>query len=210
MGGNGVTSSVEDLMGDSGLRRASRLAALREFRPRRIPARLTVAFILAVAGVLAALTALTWPDSFLYEKLTQADTTLRSLRRDDPGVLATAALMAASGAALVLIAALPGRRRIEPLRSPDPQVVAGISRLALRRVLAATATEVPGIENASVRLRGRLRSRAVVRAETIYHTPGNLAELVRDAVADRLAEIDPVYRRRVLVRLTTKQRNQAR
>jgi hypothetical protein len=209
MGGHDVTSSVEDLVGDSGLRRASRLAALREFRPRRIPARLTVALILAVAGVLAALIALTWPDSFLYEKLTRADTTLRSLRRDDPKVLATAGLMAASGAALVLIAAIPGRRRIEPLRGPDPQVVAGISRRALRHVLAATAAEVPGIANTSVRLRGRLRSRAVIRAETIYDNPGNLAELVRDAVADRLAEIDPVYRRQVLVRLTTR-RNRMR
>jgi hypothetical protein len=203
-------SSVEDLMGDSGVRRASRLAALREFRPRRIPARLIVAFVLAVAGALAVLTALTWPDSFLHERLMRADSALRSLRRDDPSVLAAAGLMAAIGAALVLIAVLPGRRRIEPLRGTDPRVVAGISRRTLRLVLAATATDVPGIANASVRLRGRLRSRAVVRADATYHNPGNLAELVRDAVVDRLAEIDPVYRRRVLVRLTTKQRNQTR
>jgi Family of unknown function (DUF6286) len=103
---------------------------------------------------------------------------------------------------LVLLAALPGRTRVEPLRGVDPYVVAGVSRCGLRRALGATAAQIPGLDSVTVRLRGRIRRRVIVRAATNYRNPDNLAELVRDAVADRLAEIAPVHPHRVIVRLT--------
>jgi hypothetical protein len=190
-----MATSVDDLFGDSALRRAARLAAQREFRPRRIPARLAVALVMVVAGGLTAFAALGRPDAVLRDGLA-------ALRLDDPRVLAAAGALSVAGLALVLLAALPGRTRVEPLRGMDPHVVAGVSRRSLGRALAATAAEVPGIDSVSVRLRGRLRRRAVVRVAAGDHNPGNLAELVRDAVTDRLAEIGPVHAHRVVVRLT--------
>jgi hypothetical protein len=95
---------------------------------------------------------------------------------------------------------------MEPLRSADPLVIAGVGRRGLGWGLAAPATDVPGVESASVRLRGRVRRRAIVHAVTAYPMPGTLAEEIRDAVAVRLAEMEPVYPRAVIVRLTWQQR----
>jgi hypothetical protein len=132
-----MATSVDDLLGDSALRRAARLAALREFRPRRIPARLTVVLVMIAAGVLLAHAALGRPHPVLRDALA-------ALRLDDPRVLAAAAgALIAAGLALVLLAAVPGRTRLEPLRGLDPQVVAGVSRRGLGRALAATAARVP-------------------------------------------------------------------
>ena len=197
-----MATSVEDLLGASALRRAARLAALREFRPLRMPARMAVSLVVIVAGALTVVTVITWPHSFLRAFVRHADHTLRTLPLRDPGVEACAAALCGLGLVLVLLAALPGRTRIEPLRGADPLVVTGIGRRRLALALAATAADVPGVESASVRLRGRIRRRAIVRAVTIYPMPGNLAEEVRDAVAVRLAEMEPVYPRTVIVRLT--------
>ena len=190
-----MATSVDDLFGDSALRRAARLAALREFRPRRLPARLAVVLVMIVAGAMLARVALGRPDLLRHDAL-------GALRLDDPRVLLAAGALTAAGLVLVLLAALPGRTRLEPLRGLDPHVVAGVSRRGLRHALAATAARVPGIDSASVRLRGRIRRRVVVRVSTGYRDPGNLAELARDAVAGRLAEIAPVHSYRVIVRLT--------
>lgn len=197
-----MATSVEDLLGGSALRRAARLAALREFRPLRIPARMAVACVAVTAGALTAVAVVTWPHLFLRAFVEQADHTLRTLPLRDPAVEACAAGLIGLGLVLVLLAALPGRTRIEPLRGADPLVIAGIGRRRLGLALAATAADVPGVESASARLRGRLRRRAIVRAVTTYPMPGNLAEEVRDAVAVRLAEMEPVHPRMVIVRLS--------
>jgi hypothetical protein len=201
-----MATSVEDLMGGSELRRAARLAALREFRPLRLPARAAVALVAVTTGTLTAVAVITWPHSFLRAFVTRAEHLLRTLPLRDPAVLGVAAAVTGLGLVLVLLAVLPGRTRMEPLRGTDPLVVAGVGRRGLGWALAATAADVPGVESATVRLRGRIRRRAIVRAVTAYPMPGGLAEEIRDAVAVRLAEMEPVYPRTVIVRLIWRQR----
>ncbi|HEU5159144.1 MAG TPA: DUF6286 domain-containing protein [Streptosporangiaceae bacterium] len=197
-----MATSVEDLLGASALRRAARLAALREFRPSRMPARMAVALVAIAIGGLTALAVVTWPRSFLRGPVERADHALRTLPPSDPAALAVAAALAGLGLLLVLLALLPGRTRMEPLRGADPLVIAGVDRRRLSWALAATAADVPGVGEATVRLRGRIRRRVIVRAITAYPMPGTLAEEIRDAVAVRLAEMEPVYPRTVIVRLT--------
>jgi hypothetical protein len=201
-----MATSVEDLLGGSALRRAARLAALREFRPLRMPARTAVALVAVTTGTLTAVAVITWPHSFLHAFVTRAEHLLRTMPLRDPAVLGVAGSLTGLGLVLVLLAVLPGRTRMEPLRSADPLVIAGVGRRGLGWGLAATATDVPGVESASVRLRGRVRRRAIVHAVTAYPMPGTLAEEIRDAVAVRLAEMEPVYPRAVIVRLTWQQR----
>jgi hypothetical protein len=201
-----MATSVEDLLGGSAQRRATRLAALREFRPRRIPVRVAVALVLITTGALTAVAVVSWPHSFLHDFVKSADHTLRRLPLSDPRALGAAGALTGLGLVLVLFAVLPGRTGMEPLRGSDPLVIAGIGRRRLAWALAATAAGVPGVVFASVRLRGRIRRRAVVRAISAYPLPGNLAAEVRDAVAVRLAEMEPVYPRAVSVRLRWQQK----
>jgi hypothetical protein len=196
-----MATSVEDLLGGSAARREARLAALREFRPLRIPARVAVALVVIATGALTAIAVVTWPHSFLHAFVKNADHMLRTLSMDDPKALSAAGVLAGLGLVLMLLAVLPGRTRTEPLRGADPLVVAGVGRRRLGWALAVAAADVPGIGSASVRLRGRLRRRAIVRAATAYPMPGGLAAEVRDAVAIKLAEMEPVYPRMVIVRL---------
>jgi hypothetical protein len=49
--------------------------------------------------------------------------------------------------------------------------------------------DVPGVDSATVRLRGRLRPRAEVRVVSGFP---DLGDQVAEAVRDRLAELDPV------------------
>ncbi|HZB31578.1 MAG TPA: DUF6286 domain-containing protein [Streptosporangiaceae bacterium] len=197
-----MATSVEDLLSGSALRRAARLAAVREFRPTRLPARTAVALGALTTGTLTAATVITWPHSFLRGFVTRAEHLLRTLPLHDPAVLGVAGSVTGLGLVLMLLAVLPGRTRTEPLRSTDPLVIAGVGRRGLGWALAVTAADVPGVESASVRLRRRLRCRAIVRAVTTHPMPAGLAEEIRNAVAVRLAEIEPVHHRTVIVRLT--------
>lgn len=197
-----MVTSVEDLLGGTAVRRAARLAAQREFRPLRMPARIAVALVATALGGLTAIAVVTWPHSFLHASVTHADHTLRTLPLRAPTVLGVAGGLAGLGLVLLLLAVLPGRTRMEPLRGVDPLVISGVCRRRLGWALAVAATDVPGVDYASVRLRGRVRRRVIVRAATTYPMPGNLAEDVRDAVAVRLAEMEPVHARTVVVRLS--------
>ncbi|HEX6471864.1 MAG TPA: DUF6286 domain-containing protein [Streptosporangiaceae bacterium] len=196
-----MVTSVEDLLGGKGQRRETRLAALREFRPQRTVLRLAVAAALITIGGLTAVTIVAWPHTFLHGFVTTADRALRTLPLRDPEALAVAAALAGLGLALVVLAALPGRTAVEPLRGDDPLVITGVDRRRLGTALAATAVEVPGVAAASVRLRGRIRRRVIVHADIVYPMPGNLAERIGHAVAVRLAEMEPARPRTVIVQL---------
>src|ERR671914_202706 len=110
-----MATSVEDLLGGSALRRAARLAALREFRPMRMPARAAVALFAVTTGTLTTVAVITWPHSFLHAYVTRAEHLLRTLPPRDPAVLGVAAAVTGLGLVLVLLAVLPGRTRMEPL-----------------------------------------------------------------------------------------------
>lgn len=111
---------------------------------------------------------------------------------DDTAPMAAGGGLALAGLLLVLAAVLPGRTRTAPLAGDDPRFVTGLGRSSLRAALRATVVDVPGVDSATVRLRGRLRPRAEIRVVGGFRDPGELGEQVADAVHDRLAGLDPV------------------
>jgi hypothetical protein len=127
---------------------------------------------------------------------------LQTLTWRDPALKAAGGGLTLAGLLLILAAVLPGRTATAPLAGDDPRFVTGLGRSSLRAALKATVLAVPGVENATVRLRGRLRPRAEIRAVTCFSDAGNLAELVADAVRDRLEDLGPVRVPEVAVRVT--------
>ncbi|MGW4639469.1 DUF6286 domain-containing protein [Sphaerisporangium sp. NPDC004334] len=182
--------------------RARRRAAARAFRSHRtLPATL-VALLLAAAGIVtmvgavtaaartrAGLPALTWLAP------------LGRARWDDPMALTTAAVAGLLGIVLLIAAFKPGRPRLVALASEDPQTVTGITRSGLRRHLAAVAAAVDGVSRARVRLRRRA---AEVTVATPLRDPGELPGEVGQAVEGRLAELRPLRPMRVRVAVRRK------
>jgi hypothetical protein len=143
----------------------------------------------------------------------------------DPAMLVFCAGLVAVGLFLLLLALVPGVCRTLPLEADDPDCAGALSRRGLRRIVAAAANGVPGIERVRVRLRGRWRTTLLVRvgmppaarsAESPedpragtgnaasgsgYRNPGRLAEQVELAVQARLDAIGLAGPPRVLVRL---------
>ncbi len=194
---------VADLLGDSALRRSARRRATREFRPARLPAAFLTALVLTAAGGLGAALIVSSLAGHPLAPGVVANSarTLRRTAWGDSRVLAVSWLLVGVGGLLILVAAMPGRTRHEPLRGDSPLFLAGISRAGLRQALQHAALGVPGIVQGSVRIRGRLRRRVLVRVRTSYRNPGNLADAVRSAVFARLDQIEPVHGRQVVVRL---------
>jgi hypothetical protein len=165
---------------------------VRAFRPRRVLPSILAASLLTAAG---GSTAVQVVSSRLGHPVLRPEVTgrfLHTLTWDDPAPMAAGGGLALVGLLLVLAAVLPGRTRTAPLAGDDPRFVTGLGRSSLRAALRATVMDVPGVDAATVRLRGRLRPRAEIRAVGGFRDPGDLGEQVADAVRDRLADLDPV------------------
>lgn len=180
-------------------------AAVRFFRPRRaLAAVVTVVVLTAVAAGTATelVSTLLRRPVVPTEDLARAGRLLRTTAWNDPAVLAIAVGIALTGLLLLIIALLPGQGRVTAMAASDPRCLLGVGRSGLRATLETAALEVPGIAEARVRLRGRLRRRVVVHAATGYRNPGTLRQVVADAVRARMDDADLVRAPRVVVRLT--------
>lgn len=180
-------------------------AAVRFFRPRRTPAAIvTVVVLTAVAaGTATELISMLLRRPVLpTEDLARAGRLLRTTAWNDPAVLAIVGGIALTGLLLLIIALLPGHGRVNALAASDPRCLLGVGRSGLRATLETAALDVPGISEARVRLRGRLRRRVVVHAATGYRNPGTLRQIVAEAVRARMDATDLVRASRVVVRLT--------
>jgi hypothetical protein len=180
-------------------------AAIRAFRPRRVVLAVLMASLLTAAGasVAAQVISTMLGHPVLRPAVSApAGRLIHTLRWSDPVVLATGGGVALAGLLLVLSALLPGRARTMALAGDDPRFVTGVRRSSLRVMLRATTQDVPGIAGATIRLRGRLRSRAVVHAVTGFGDPGDLGDQVAGAVHARLDGLDPLRPPRVTVRLS--------
>ncbi|RKS76822.1 hypothetical protein BZB76_2187 [Actinomadura pelletieri DSM 43383] len=194
---------VKDLIEEARNERRARRLAVREFRPRRAFAGLAAALLVTVVGGVAAIELLAAALGSAVHPVPGVAVAADALRRHawhDPEVLAGAGAVTVLGLAF-LLAALPGRPRGVPLACSDPRLAGVIGRAALRRALEDAALDVPGIVRARVRGPGLVRRNVVVWATTHYRNPANLAELVRDAVDERLDRIEPMRRPDVDVRL---------
>lgn len=176
--------------------KAADRAAMRAFRPaRRVPAvvvaaLLTVGSLLLLLEIVSALVGrpLRW---IPYDRmLAWASTTSWS----DPLVLLGAAVVTLIGVALLLSALVPGRPRMVPVRSGDPDLIIGLRPRSVARALAHAAEQVPGVRSA----RGKLRGQTFAVTPTTYG--GDVDQDVRGAVLSRLAGYDLVHPYRVAVR----------
>lgn len=173
-------------------------AAVRAFRPRRVlPSVLAAALLTAAGGATAAQVV----SARLGHPLLRPGPLLHTRTWGGPAPAAAGGGLALIGFLLLLAAVLPGRTRTAPLAGDDPSFVAGLGRASLRAVLRTTVLAVPGVDTATVRLRGRLRPRVRVRAVAAFYEPGDLGERVAAAVRDRLADLDPVRVPAVVVRV---------
>ncbi len=194
---------VEELIEEAQGRRLARRLAVRELRARRALAGFAAALLVTAFGGVAAIELMAGALGSGVHPVPGVAPVVELLRRhswDDPDVLATSGAVAALGAAF-LLAALPGRLRGVPLAGADPRLAGVVGRAALRRTIAAAALEVPGIERVRVRGLGIFRRGILVRAATDYRNPANLADLVHEAVDERLDRIEPMHRPPVDVRL---------
>jgi Family of unknown function (DUF6286) len=189
---------------DAWSRPGPRRQARRVFRPRRTIPGVLVAAVLAVAGILGAIQAVSAALGHPLWTLPHRDSAgpLQDTHWASTGTIAVAAAVAFIGLVLVLIGVVPGRPRAIALGSGDDSVVIGVPRRSLRHSLAWIAQDVAGIHRAKVKAG---RRSVTVRATTRLADTAGLREGVQAAVQDRLAALDPLWPLRVKVRLRQKE-----
>ncbi|MEU0656752.1 DUF6286 domain-containing protein [Streptomyces albogriseolus] len=128
---------------------------------RRVPAGLLALVILAIAGVflydIAAVRAHRPGMSWRHDLARQLD----ERQLDDVWVLTGAAVAAALGLWLLVLALTPGLRSVLTMRRAHPDVRAGLDRDAAATVLRDRALEVAGVQSVRVAVK---RKRTDVRA----------------------------------------------
>jgi hypothetical protein len=167
----------------------------RPWSARRIPAALVAFVILVAAGaalfdvvaVRASRSAAAWRDHLADELATRPV--------DDVWMLTGAAVTAALGLWLIVLALTPGLRHLLPLRSPagcpPPALRAALDRDGAAALLRDAAMRVPGVSRARIRVRRhRIKARADVRFRDPRQVRDDLAAVLREE-RDQLALARP-------------------
>lgn len=160
--------------------------ARRFWSGRRVPAAVTAAAVLALAGPLlydiaavrAGRTASAWRKRLAGELATRP--------LDDPWIITGAAVAAVVGVWLIVLAVTPGLRPVLPLRRDAPAIRAGIDRHAAGLVLRDRAMEVSGVRAARPSV---TRRRAVVRAEVHFGETERVGADLDRAVAEAMTAL---------------------
>lgn len=155
--------------------------ARRFWSRRRVPAAITAAAVLAVAGPLlydiAAVRA--GRSAFAWRKRLAEELATRPL--DDPWIITGAAVAAALGLWLIVLAATAGLRGVLPMRRDQPALRAGLDRHAAELALRDRAMEVSGVRAARATV---TRRKAVVRAEAHFRETEAVSADLDAALAD--------------------------
>lgn len=117
---------------------------------------------------------------------------------DDVWMLTGAAVAAAVGIWLIVLALTPGLRHWLPLRSPAPWLRSSLDRSGAADLLRDAAMRVPGVSKARIRVR---RHRVKARADVRFRAPQQVKDdltAVLDEERDRLALARPP---RIVVRV---------
>lgn len=158
-------------------------------RPRRtFPATVTALVMLAgcvVVAVVAVQMILGQAAWLSYSAVADA---LHGVRWDSLVLAVAGGFAGVLGLVLVLVAILPGKPTVLPLRGEESDIDSGASRRSLRSTLRASASTVDGVSGVKLRLRRR-KLRAEVKTERTV-TDG-LADAVRTAVENRIGQIAP-------------------
>ncbi|MFF3412511.1 DUF6286 domain-containing protein [Streptomyces sp. NPDC002742] len=170
----------------------------RPWSARRLPAALVASFVLVAAGaalvdvvaVRAGRPAAAWRRGLADELATRPV--------DDVWMLTGAAVAAAVGLWLIVLAFTPGLRHWLPLRSPAPGLRASLDREGAAALLRDAAMQVPGVGNARIRVRRHhVKARADVRFRDLQQVKDDLTAVL-DEERDRLALARPP---RIVVRV---------
>ncbi|GGV51162.1 hypothetical protein GCM10010495_81020 [Kitasatospora herbaricolor] len=185
---------------DHGRARSGR-AAPRWWSERRVPAA-AAALVVLVAGALLLFdvarvrtghTAAAWRKTLADELATRPI--------DDPWVITGAAVAAALGLLLLVLALTPGRRHLLPMAAADDPDAprAALDRDGAARLLRDAALRVPGVSHAGIRVR---RRRIDARAQVAFRD----LDTVRTEVTEALtAQLDALALARI-PRLTVRAR----
>jgi hypothetical protein len=178
-------------------------AAVKAFRPRRvIPSVITAILMLVIGGLVAAEVISALLGNPL--RLVPYDRVLgwaSSTSWDDPSVLMGALVPVLLGVLLVLLALIPGRPRLIPVRTGDKDLIIGMRPKGFAHALTHAAEQVQGVDRARVRVLGRT---AHVKADSFLRDTTGVADAVRQAVTARIATLSPVRDHSVRVKLREK------
>lgn len=172
--------------------------AHRPWSARRIPAALVATVILVAAGaalidvvaVRAGRPGAAWRRHLADELATRPV--------DDVWMLTGAAVAAAVGIWLLVLALTPGLRHLLPLRSPAPGLRASLDRDGAADLLRDAAMRVAGVGKARIRVRRhRIKARADVRFRDPHQVQDDLTAVLDDE-RDQLALARPP---RIVVRV---------
>jgi hypothetical protein len=150
---------------------------------RRVPAGVTALLLFAgtgvmlydVASVRAGRSGMAWRRELTDELATR--------RVDDVFMLAGAAVVAALGLWLLVLALTPGMRSLLVMRPDVPQVRAGLERSAAALVLRDRAMEVSGVQSVRVTVsRRKVRARARAHFRDLEEVRGDLDSALREGI----------------------------
>jgi hypothetical protein len=167
----------------------------RPWGARRLPAVIAALVLVLAAGALLFEAVWTLTGNAATAWWTGLTDELAGRPVDDTWILTGAAVAAAVGLWLVVLALTPGLRRQLPLRVPagsHGRMRAVLDRESAALLLRDAAMRVPGVSRARVRVR---RRRVKVRAEAGFRDPAEVRNHLTDAVRreqrDRLALARP-------------------
>ncbi|WP_067483360.1 DUF6286 domain-containing protein [Actinomadura hibisca] len=182
-----------------GSRSATR-KAVRAFRPRRTVPAFLAALLLTAGGVLAAIEIISSlvdrPARIVpYDRVT--DWGITTAWNDWPA-LAVSGGLALVGLLFLLAGLLPGKPRLVPLRSDDPNLVMGVTKHGLKGAVTDAAEAVDGVSHVG---RVKIEQRKVrLTVHSDLRTGGDdLRRRAAEAVQQRLDALAPAPRRTAVV-----------
>ncbi|MBO8190859.1 hypothetical protein ITI46_03975 [Streptomyces oryzae] len=152
---------------------------------RRAPAGIVALLLFAGIGVLlydvasvrAGRSGMAWRRTLTDE--------LAGRRLDDAYLLAGAAVVAALGLWLLVLALTPGKRSLLAMRPDIPQVRAGLERSAAALVLRDRAMEISGVQSVRVTVtRRKVRARAAAHFRDLEEVRGDLDRVLREGIGE--------------------------
>ncbi|MFS4097343.1 DUF6286 domain-containing protein [Streptomyces sp. AF1A] len=155
----------------------------RFWSPRRVPAGIVAALILAGAGILLydVLVVRAHHPAMHWRRALARQLAERPL--DDTWVLAGAAVAAALGLWLIVLAVTPGLRALLPMRRPHPDVRAALRCDAAAQVLRDRAMELSGVRSVRVRMG---RRKADVRVVSHFREPADVRADLEATLAEAI------------------------
>ncbi|MFE0653357.1 DUF6286 domain-containing protein [Streptomyces sp. NPDC059534] len=170
---------------------------------RRIPAALLAAVVLGGTGLLLYDVAAVRADHSAMAWRRELADALATKPLDSTAVVAGAAVAAALGIWLLVLAATPGLRAVLPMRRAHADVRAGLDREAAALTLRDRVMEVSGVQSVEVRVG---RAKAAVRAVSHFRALDEVRADVETVLAAGVEELGLAHPPQLTVRVSRPRR----